>query len=128
MRVLPTALFAAVTYPMMGLRPGLWHYGRFLGVLVLTNLAGTAMSMAIGAPTPPPPIPPPYNPHPHARAPACTGRSNRPKPEISAKSPRTRWLLCTADEVCTAFSEASLAPCRNKPSVRLLWASRLLCR
>eukprot|EP00208_Stichococcus_sp_RCC1054_P008188 CAMPEP_0206149676 /NCGR_PEP_ID=MMETSP1473-20131121/37907_1 /ASSEMBLY_ACC=CAM_ASM_001109 /TAXON_ID=1461547 /ORGANISM="Stichococcus sp, Strain RCC1054" /LENGTH=1805 /DNA_ID=CAMNT_0053547157 /DNA_START=182 /DNA_END=5600 /DNA_ORIENTATION=- len=52
MRVLPTAMFALVTYPMMGLRPGLWYAGRFLGVLVLTNLTGTAMSMAVGAAAP----------------------------------------------------------------------------
>lgn len=49
MRVLPTAMFALVTYPMMGLRPGVCYAGRFLGVLVLTNLSGTAMSMAVGA-------------------------------------------------------------------------------
>lgn len=48
MRVAPTALFAAVTYPVMGLRPGGWHVARFLAVLVMTNLTGTAMSMAIG--------------------------------------------------------------------------------
>lgn len=48
MRVAPTALFAAVTYSVMGLRPGLGRVASFFGVLVLVNLAGTAMSMAVG--------------------------------------------------------------------------------
>jgi ABC-2 type transporter len=48
MRVAPTALFAAVTYWVMGLRPGFGRVASFLGVLVLVNLAGTAMSMAVG--------------------------------------------------------------------------------
>lgn len=48
MRVAPTALFAAVTYWVMGLRPGLGRVASFFGVLVLVNLAGTAMSMAVG--------------------------------------------------------------------------------
>jgi hypothetical protein len=47
--VAPTALFAAVTYSVMGLRPGAGRVLSFLGVLVLINLAGTAMSMAVGA-------------------------------------------------------------------------------
>jgi ABC-2 type transporter len=48
MRVAPTALFAVVTYWVMGLRPGLGRVVSFFGVLVLVNLAGTAMSMAVG--------------------------------------------------------------------------------
>jgi ABC-2 type transporter len=48
MRVAPTALFAAVTYWVMGLRPGFGRVASFFGVLVLVNLAGTAMSMAVG--------------------------------------------------------------------------------
>ncbi len=51
MRIAPTALFAGVTYYVMGLRPGLGRVLSFFTVLVLTNLAGTAMSMAIGART-----------------------------------------------------------------------------
>jgi len=50
MRVLPTALFALTTYWMIGLRPGLGRAATFLLLLVLTNLTGAAMNMAIGAP------------------------------------------------------------------------------
>ena len=49
MRVLPTALFALTTYWMIGLRPGLGRAATFLLLLVLTNLTGAAMNMAIGA-------------------------------------------------------------------------------
>lgn len=48
MRIAPTALFAAVTYSVMGLRLGFGRVLSFFSVLVLTNLAGTAMSMAVG--------------------------------------------------------------------------------
>ena len=48
MRVLPTALFALTTYWMVGLRPGLGRAATFLLLLVLTNLTGAAMNMAIG--------------------------------------------------------------------------------
>lgn len=48
MRIAPTALFAGVTYSVMGLRPGSGRVLSFFSVLVLTNLAGTAMSMAVG--------------------------------------------------------------------------------
>ena len=49
MRVLPTTLFAVTTYWMIGLRPGLGRAAAFLLLLVLTNLTGAAMNMAIGA-------------------------------------------------------------------------------
>jgi hypothetical protein len=49
MRVLPTTLFAITTYWMIGLRPGLGHAATFLLLLVMTNLTGAAMNMAIGA-------------------------------------------------------------------------------
>ena len=49
MRVLPAALFALTTYWMIGLRPGLGRAATFLLLLVLTNLTGAAMNMAIGA-------------------------------------------------------------------------------
>lgn len=58
MRIAPTALFAGLTYTVMGLRPGLGRVLGFFTVLVLTNLAGTAMSMAIGANLP---FPPPFD-------------------------------------------------------------------
>ena len=49
MRVLPCCLFAGATYWMVGLRPSLPHCAAFLALLVLTNLTGAAMNMAIGA-------------------------------------------------------------------------------
>ena len=40
MRVLPPCFFAAVTYWMVGLRPGLWHLLTYLLLLVLSNMVG----------------------------------------------------------------------------------------
>ena len=54
MRVLPTTLFALTTYWMIGLRPGLGRAATFLLLLVMTNLTGAAMNMAIGALLTPP--------------------------------------------------------------------------
>lgn len=48
-RVGPTCLFLVTTYWMTGLRPGLGHSVTYLVLLVLTNLCGAAMNMAIGA-------------------------------------------------------------------------------
>lgn len=52
MRVLPTCLFAGATYWMIGLRASLPRCAAFLALLVLTNLTGAAMNMAIGAASP----------------------------------------------------------------------------
>ena len=41
MRVLPPCFFAAATYWMVGLRPGLWHLLTFLLLLVLSNMVRT---------------------------------------------------------------------------------------
>lgn len=45
MRVLPPCFFAAATYWMVGLRPGLWHLLTFLLLLVLSNMVGTLSSL-----------------------------------------------------------------------------------
>ena len=49
MRVLPTCLFACTTYWMVGLRAAAPRAATFLLLLVLTNLTGASMNMAIGA-------------------------------------------------------------------------------
>lgn len=53
MRVLPTCLFAGATYWMVGLRASLPRCAIFLALLVLTNLTGASMHMAIGTTTHP---------------------------------------------------------------------------
>ena len=45
MRVLPPCFFAAATYWMVGLRPGLWHLLTFLLLLVLSNMVRTLPSL-----------------------------------------------------------------------------------
>ena len=45
MRVLPPCFFAAATYWMVGLRPGLWHLLTFLLLLVLSNMVGSLSSL-----------------------------------------------------------------------------------
>ena len=53
MRVLPPAFFAAVSYPMIGLHPACAGCGlAFWLVLVMANVTGAAMCMAIGAAAP----------------------------------------------------------------------------
>ena len=51
MRVLPTCLFAGATYWMVGLRASLPRCATFLALLVLTNLTGASMNIAIGMDT-----------------------------------------------------------------------------
>ena len=48
MRVAPTCFFGIVSYPMIGLRPSFWHAINFVAILILTNMTGAAMNMAIG--------------------------------------------------------------------------------
>lgn len=45
MRILPPCFFAAATYWMVGLRPGLWHLLTFLLLLVLSNMVRTLPSL-----------------------------------------------------------------------------------
>ena len=52
LRVVPPILLGCICYYMIGLRPELEHFAKFLGLMVLFNFVSSSMCLAIGSVVP----------------------------------------------------------------------------